>query len=103
MLGEKAYSSRAIGTHLCARGIKSVIPEPAEQQGHCRRRGSAGSRAVGLDSEAHKGQNVIERQYAQLKQWPGPASRYEKYAIVYRADVVLNAVLACSKASSDMP
>ncbi|MEA5635932.1 MAG: hypothetical protein R5N81_07005 [Cutibacterium granulosum] len=51
-LGEKAYSSRAIGTHLRARGLKAVISEPADQQGHRRRRGSAGGRPVVLDSEA---------------------------------------------------
>ncbi|WP_144862652.1 transposase, partial [Micrococcus luteus] len=28
VLGDKAYSSRAIRTHLRARGIKAVIPEP---------------------------------------------------------------------------
>ncbi|MEV8142289.1 IS5/IS1182 family transposase, partial [Micrococcus luteus] len=30
-------------------------------------------------------------------------TRYDKYAIVYRAAVVLNAVLAWSKALSDTP
>ncbi|TKW69940.1 MAG: IS5 family transposase [Cutibacterium acnes] len=103
VLGDKAYSSRAIRTHLRARRIKAVIPEPADQQGHRRRRGSAGGRPVGLDSQAYKGRNVIERQYAHLKQWRGLATRYDKYAIVYRAAVVLNAVLAWSKRLSDMP
>ena len=103
MLGEKAYSSRAIGTHLRARGLKTVIPEPADQQGHRSRRGSAGGRPVGLDADAYKGRNLIERQYAHLKQWRGLATRYDKYAIVYRAAVVLNAVIAWSKQLSDMP
>ena len=103
MLGDKAYSSRAIRTHLRARGIKAVIPEPADQQGHRRRRGARGGRPVGLDADAYKGRNVIERQYAHLKQWRGLATRYDKYAIVYRAAVVLNAVLAWSKALSDTP
>ena len=103
VLGDKAYSSRATRTHLRARRIKAVIPEPADQQGHRRRRGSAGGRPVGLDSQAYKGRNVIERQYAHLKQWRGLATRYDKYAIVYRAAVVLNAVLAWSKRLSDMP
>ncbi|VII98572.1 Mobile element protein [Arthrobacter sp. DR-2P] len=67
VLGDKAYSSRAIRTHLRTRGIKTVIPEPADQQGHRKRRGSHGGRPGGLDAAAHKGRNVIERQYAQLK------------------------------------
>ena len=54
-------------------------------------------------TQAYKGRNVIERQYAHLKQWRGLATRYDKYAIVYRAAVVLNAVLAWSKRLSDMP
>ena len=50
VLGDKAYSSRAIRTHLRARGIKAVIPEPADQQGHRRRRGARGGRPVSLDA-----------------------------------------------------
>ena len=103
VLGDKAYSSRAIRTHLRARGIKAVIPEPADQQGHRRRRGARGGRPVSLDADAYKGRNVIERQYAHLKQWRGLATRYDKYAIIYRAALVLNAVLAWSKRLSDMP
>ncbi len=97
VLGDKAYSSRAIRTHLRARGIKTLVPEPADQQGHRKRRGSRGGRPVGLDAAAYKGRNVIERQYAQLKQWRGLAARYDKYAIVYRASVILKAELAWSK------
>lgn len=41
VLGDKAYSSRAIRAHLRARRIEAIIPEPADQQGHRRRRGSA--------------------------------------------------------------
>ena len=103
VLGDKAYSSRAIRTHLRARGIKAVIPEPADQQGHRRRRGARGGRPVSLDAAAYKGRNVIERQYAHLKQWRGLATRYDKYAIVYRSAVVLNAVIAWSKRLSVMP
>ena len=103
VLGDKAYSSRAIRTHLRARGIKAVIPEPADQQGHRRRRGARGGRPVSLDADAYKGRNVIERQYAHLKQWRGLATRYDKYATIYRAAVVLNAVIAWSKRLSDMP
>ncbi|WP_376741758.1 IS5 family transposase [Micrococcus luteus] len=103
VLGGKAYSSRAIRSHLRARGIKAVIPEPADQQGHRRRRGACGGRPVGIDAAAYKGRNLIERQYAHLKQWRGLATRYDKYAIVYRAAVVLSAVIAWSRLLSDTP
>lgn len=48
--GDKAYSSRAIRSHLRGRGIKAVIPEPDDQKGHRKRRGSRGGRPVGLDA-----------------------------------------------------
>ena len=34
VLGDKAYSSRAIRAELRQRGIVAVIPERADQQGH---------------------------------------------------------------------
>lgn len=104
VLGDKAYSSRAIRARLRARRIKAVIPEPADQQGHRRRRGPRGGRPVGLDATAYKGRNVIERQYAHLKQWRGLATRYDKYATtVYRAAVLLNGAIAWSKLLSNTP
>ena len=94
---DKAYSSRAIRTHLRDRGIVAVIPEPSDQQGHRKRRGSRGGRPVGLDAADYKGRNVIERRYCHIKQWRGLATRYDKLAIVYRAAVVLNAVIAWTR------
>ena len=40
--GDKAYSSKAIRTLLAERGITAVIPQPDNQIGHRKRRGSAG-------------------------------------------------------------
>ena len=101
--GDKAYSSRAIRAHLRERGIRSVIPEPADQQGNRKRRGSRGGRPVGYDRDHYRGRNVIERRFCHLKQWRGLATRYDKLALVYRAAAVLNAVIAWTKALSDMP
>jgi transposase len=94
MRADKAYSSRAIRTHLRSRGITAVIPEPDDQKGHRKRRGSRGGRPVALDTTDYKNRNVIERQYCHLKQWRGLATRYDKHAIIYRAAVILNAVIA---------
>lgn len=98
--GDKAYSSRAIRGHLRSRGIKAVIPEPDDQKGHRKRRGSRGGRPVGLDKADYKNRNVIERRYCHIKQWRGLATRYDKLAIVFRAAIVLNAVIAWGKRMS---
>jgi transposase len=101
--GDKAYSSRAIRSHLRRRGIIAVIPEPDDQVGHRKRRGSRGGRPPKFDATDYRGRNVIERRYCHLKQWRGLATRYDKHAITYRAALVLNAVIAWTKHLSDMP
>ena len=101
--GDKAYSSRAIRTHLRQRGITAVIPEPADQAGHRKRRGSHGGRPPAFDSMDYRQRNLIERRFCHLKQWRGLATRYDKLATVYRAAAVLNAVIAWTKHLSDMP
>lgn len=80
-----------------------MIPEPSDQQGHRKRRGSRSGRPVGLDAADYKGRNVIERRYCHIKQWRGLATRYDKLAITYRAAVILNAVIAWTRQLSDMP
>jgi transposase len=101
--GDKAYSSRAIRSHLRERGIIAVIPEPADQIGHRERRGSRGGRPPAFDPSDYRHRNVIERRFCHLKQWRGLATRYDKLATVYRAAVVLNAVIAWTRHLSDMP
>jgi transposase len=101
--GDKAYSSRAIRSHLRARGIVAVIPEPADQAGRRKRRGSRGGRPPAFDPVDYRGRNVVERRFNLLKQWRGLATRFDKLAIVYRSAVVLNAVIAWTKTLSDMP
>jgi transposase len=91
--GDKAYSSRGHRRLLRARGIVAVIPEPADQIGHRKNKGSAGGRPVGYDVEDYKNRNVVERFFNRMKNWRGLASRYDKYARVYRGGVVLAAIL----------
>jgi transposase len=67
VLGDKAYSSRAIRTEPRRRGIVSVIPEPRDQQAHRKRRGPKGGRPVSYDVEVYKGRNVVERFLNYLK------------------------------------
>jgi putative transposase len=93
LAADKAYSSKAIRAHLRSRRITAVIPEPADQIGHRRRRGSAGGRPVAFDPVAYRGRNVIERAFNRLKQWRGIATRYDKHPATYRRAVVLASIL----------
>ncbi|QQC93045.1 transposase [Streptomyces alfalfae] len=58
VLADKARSSRAIREHLRERGIRAVIPVPADQRGHRLRRGSRGG---SLRPRAYEQRNTVER------------------------------------------
>jgi len=90
---DKAYSSQAHRSHLRSRGIKAVIPEPADQAGHRKNKGSRGGRPVSYDTTDYKNRNVIERAFNVFKNWRGLATRYDKQALVYRGGLVLAAIL----------
>lgn len=74
--------------------VKAVIPEPSDQAGHRKRKGSSGGRSVGrLDVLDYKHRNVLERCFNTLKNWRGLATRYDKKVLVYRGGVVLASML----------
>ncbi|WP_435881822.1 transposase [Streptomyces werraensis] len=85
VLADKAYSSRAIRSHLRKRGVRGVIPERADQQANRMRRGQAGGRPPAFDREAYKQRNTVEQCINRLKQWRGLDTRYEKTATIYLA------------------
>ena len=85
VLADKAYSSRAIRDHLRRRGIRAVIPTPADQEANRLRRGRRGGRPPAFDREAYKQRNTVERCINRLKQWRGIATRYEKTVTIYLA------------------
>lgn len=92
VLADKAYSSRAIRE----RGIRAVIPIPADQRGHWLRRGSRGGRPPAFDREAYKQRNTVERCINRLNQWRGIATRYEKTATIYLAGHYVAGILLWS-------
>ncbi|QRP50522.1 transposase [Amycolatopsis sp. FDAARGOS 1241] len=59
---------------LRARRITAVIPEPADQIGHRKRRGSRGGQPPAFDSAGYRGRNVVERHFNLLKHWRGLAT-----------------------------
>jgi transposase len=99
----KACSSRATRARLHRRGIVAVIAEPADQIGHRKRRGARGGRPPAFNAEDYKGRNVVERNFNDVKQWRGLATRYDKLAIVYRGAAVLRAITLWLPHLSDTP
>lgn len=64
------------------------------------------ARAAGLDDDATavtRSRNVIGGRSCHTEQWRGLAARCDKHAVTYRAVVVLNNVIAWTKASPDTP
>ncbi|WYB33149.1 IS5 family transposase [Streptomyces sp. SM1P] len=93
VLGDKAYSSKAIRHLLRRRGIAATIPERRDQVANRRRRGRRGGRPPVFDTEIHRDRNVVERCFARLKQFRTIATRFDKLADRYRAGVVLASLI----------
>ncbi len=56
-MADKAYSSKAIRADLRDWGIECVIPEKDDQKDNRKRKGSAGGRPVGFDTDAYTRRN----------------------------------------------
>jgi transposase len=93
VLADKGYPSRANRSYLAARGIRTTIPEKADQAAGRRRRGSKGGRPPGFDPDAYRQRNTVERCFNRLKQWRGIAMRSDKTSRAYRAGIALAATL----------
>ena len=69
-----------------------MIPEPADQVGHRKRRGSRGGRPPAFDSLDYRGRTVAEHRFNLLKQRQDLATRHHKLAIAYRTAALLHAM-----------
>ncbi|MFI2619548.1 IS5 family transposase [Streptomyces sp. NPDC018584] len=93
VLGDKAYSSRAIRHLLRRRGIAATIPERRDQAANRHRRGALGGRPPAFDKVTYRDRNVVERCFARLKQFRAIATRFDKLGDRYRAGVVLASLI----------
>ncbi len=93
VLGDKAYSSRAIRHLLRRRGIVATIPERRDQMANRWRRGAHGGRPPAFDKDIYRNRNVFERCFARLKQFRAIAMRFDKLADRYRAGIVVAALV----------
>jgi transposase len=87
VLADKAYSSRAIRSHLRERGIAATIPEPGDQRANRHRRGSRGGRPPAFDPSIYKKRNTVERAINKLKSFRAVATRYDKRDYVFRGTI----------------
>lgn len=92
VLADNAHSSRAIRTHLRRRGVHAVIPQPSDRAANRKRRGRHGGRPPAFDRDAYKPRNTVERCINRLRQWRGPATRYDNTATIYLAGLHIAAI-----------
>lgn len=94
ILGDKAYlRPRHPPSSLRKRGIRTVIPVPADQRAHRLRRGSRGGRPPAFGRETYKQRNTVEWCINRWKQWRGIATRHERTATVYTAGLYVGGIL----------
>ena len=80
---DKAYDAGRIRKNVRSRGITAVIPEK------CKTHGRKPGRPIQLDKEKYKRRNVVERAAGMMKHKRRIATRYEKTARNYMAQVHL--------------
>ncbi|MBT1185775.1 transposase [Streptomyces sp. CJ_13] len=90
--GRQGVLPRAIRSHRRRRGIRAVIPQPADQAANRKR---LGGRPPAFDRAVYKRRNTVERCIKKLKPWRGLATRYDKTATIYLAGLHLAAIFIC--------
>ena len=92
VLADKAYDTDALLMHIVAIGAKAVIPPKANRkvQRH-------------FDRHQYRNRNLIERFFAQLKQFRRVATRYDKLVSRFESFVIVAASVLWLKWMSTRP
>lgn len=93
LIADKAYAHDSTRAALRTRGIRHTIPERADTIRRRAEKGPAGGRPPRFDQEIYKHRNVVERCFNRLKQYRDLATRYAKRASIYRASLVIAAIM----------
>ena len=94
LLGDKAYSTRAIRAWAARHHVHLVVPERSDQ---IAQRAHRPGRKPRFERDTYRSRNVIERAVGWLKRWRRVATRAEKLAVCYHAAICL--VLAATYAA----
>lgn len=92
VLCDKAYSSRAIRTHLSRRKIKAVIAIKDDQHTARLRKGARGGRPPSFDKVHYRDRNTVERAINKLRAHRAVGTRYDKRDYIYRGTVDVAAI-----------
>jgi len=90
---DKDYSYPACRATLRRHGIRYMIPERRDQRENRQKRGSDGGRPCVYDRAFYRLRNVVERCILRLKQFRRIATRYDKRADVYLANICFASII----------
>jgi transposase len=82
LLADKAYDADHWRSFLLGRGITPVIPSIANRR-----------KPIPLDARQYKQRNTVERMFGRLKDWRRVATRYDKLARNFMANLCLASLL----------
>lgn len=86
LLGDKAYSTRAIRAWARRHHVRLTVPERVDQIAQRQRRPGRKPR---FERDTYRRRNIIERAVGWLKRWRRIATRSDKLAVCYHAAICL--------------